>query len=71
MRKIVVWNLVHRDMLYAHYAECMGLRNPLTIGIQNPSFTDKESAIHYLESGIHFMKCSFDSQNKFGEGVEF
>ena len=33
-----------------------GIRNPLTIGIQIPSSTDKESAIHYLESGIHFMK---------------
>ena len=26
---------------------------PLTIGIRNPSFTEKESGIQFLESGIH------------------
>ena len=26
---------------------------PVTIGIRDPSFTDKESGIQYLESGIH------------------
>ena len=28
-------------------------RIPVTIGIRDPSFTDKESGIQYLESGIH------------------
>ena len=30
-----------------------GIRIPLTIGIRNPSSTDKEKGIQYLESGIH------------------
>ena len=29
------------------------IRIPLTNGIQNPSSADKDSGIHYLESGIH------------------
>ena len=29
---------------------------PLTIGIRNPSSTDKESTIKYLESRIHGME---------------
>ena len=37
-----------------------GIRNLLTIGIRIPSSTDKESAIHYLESGIHVMKSRID-----------
>ena len=31
-------------------------RSPLAIGIWNPSFTDKESVIHYLESGIRNLE---------------
>ena len=29
---------------------------PLTIGIRNPSSTDKNSAVEYLESGIHSLE---------------
>ena len=29
---------------------------PLTIGIRNPSSTDKKSAVEYLESGIHSLE---------------
>ena len=36
---------------------------PLTIGIQNPSSTDKESEIQYLESGgIHGVESSPESR---------
>ena len=30
--------------------------NPLTIGIRNPSSTEKGSRLHYLESGIHGLE---------------
>ena len=30
-----------------------GIRNPAAIGIRNPSSTDKESGIQYVESRIH------------------
>ena len=33
--------------------EFQEIRIPLTNGIQNPSSADKDSGIHYLESGIH------------------
>ena len=34
----------------------LGTQISLAIGIQNPSSTDNESGIHYLESGIHCME---------------
>ena len=34
----------------------LGTQISLAIGIQNPSSTDKESGIQYLESGIHCME---------------
>ena len=37
-----------------------GIRNPAAIGIHNPSSTDKESGIQYVESRIH----SVESRNK-------
>ena len=35
---------------------------PLTIGIRNPSSSDKESEIQYLESGIHGVESSPESR---------
>ena len=35
---------------------------PLTIAIRNPSSTDKESEIRYLESGIHRVESSPESR---------
>ena len=33
-----------------------GIRNPELCTVLNPSSTDKESAVHYLESGIHSVE---------------
>ena len=33
---------------------------PLTIGIQSPNFTDKESGIQFLESGIHDVESRIE-----------
>ena len=35
---------------------------PLTIGIRNPSFTEKESGILYLESAIHALESQSKSR---------
>ena len=44
------WN--QKSWNFKSFIQLKESRSPLAIGIWNPSFTDKESVIHYLESGI-------------------
>ena len=44
-----LWNLESWVLEFGIHLKESGI--PLTIGIQNPSSTDKESGIQYLESG--------------------
>ena len=41
------------------------LRIPLTNGIQNPSSADKDSGIHYLESGIYNVESKIQDCDSF------
>ena len=41
------------------------IRIQQTIGIQNPSSADKDSGIHYLESGIHGMESRIQDCPRF------
>ena len=52
-RKICLWKYPESWDLESINIQLKGFEIPLTMGIQNPSCTDKEPGIHYLESGIH------------------